>query len=1547
MRVPRNRQIPAACLTCISLLGGTHEALAATIVVTSTAGDRGTFTELQCLPPGSDVDPGPAATTVTGGATLATALADGHVTLREAICIANNTPEADSITLSPLTYTLSAADNHWYGPNGLPPIGDDITIEGNGAVIQRANNGAPHRFFFVSRRTLTHGIAIRSGEDRARLVLRNLTLRQGLARGGSGQAGGGGAGMGGAIFNQGEVTLERVTLAGNEAIGGRSGAAGFGFLVVGTGGGIGQNAELSGAGGFGPGQFGGALGGAALFSPDPAIDDMLRYGCGGGAGFGQAAGNDAVVGTVLLGLPEVTVLPGDGGGLGNVGGSSAFAGLCSQTDPEVCMGQGQDGGGGGAGGLVDSTFGTGAGGGFGRAGAAGSTCGGGGGVGGGGGSVNDVGEAGSGGFGGGGGAANTSGSGDQTLAGGQGGFGGGGGSGKFVPATPTEPSAFLGGRGGFGGGTGGLDGLPSSPFASGGGGAGMGGALFNHGGMVEAINTTWTANRAVGGAAAANNIAEPGSGLGGAIFNLDGEVTLLHNTLAGNRVLIGTAPSPGSSAASAAGGAVYNRVQNPQAYGFSSTLRLRGSVLADSLDGNGLVVSDCNHSAHGEAGVSSEVAVTDHSLVESTSAVGSPVVHQACSMAGGTGNLSGDPHLGPLANHGGATATLAPRLGSPAIDAGAGGCEGLGQDQRGRPRPIGGGCDIGAYEVGWDLGDAPAVGYPTLLGDDGARHLAPGSPVLFLGSAPPDDEAEGQTSAEASGDGADEDGVVWTSRVVPGLEAAVSITASAAGLVSAWVDWAGDGSWSEAGDQILDDVAVVAGPNMFVVSVPATAALGTTFGRFRIATAGGLEPTGPASDGEVEDHAVAVEAPIELSVGNAMGAEGSGGGTTLLEIPVSVTSTSTPSAVTLSFASGTATAGSDFIDPGPIVVSFPVGGALTQSVAVALTADDVVEADEAFAFVLSNPSLGSLLLVAEGTATILNDDTTTLSLEPVAASGPEGDVGTSARVFSVTLGQALQGGFTIEVLTADGTATAASGDYSPTDGTLVFAGVAGESQSLTVDVIADDLVEADETILVSLGALSALGSGIDPANITVDSEPETAWILNDDTTQISIADTSILEDEGLVTMVVSMTNESDLPVSVAYTTTDGTAGDESSGGDYQSTSGTLTLAPGEISGTVTVGVNPDGIEEPDEWFFVDLSSGEPAGVVTIIDDRATITIEDDDDLGPPVVVAIAATTTGEVGECSQLGGPVLQLAATFDQVMFDPPGNDTAGDVTNPTSYLLLASGPDLDFSTTSCAGGPEGDDLVLPVAAVSWNEGNITATANLGLELADGLFELHLCRDLRDLSGNELDGASNGNPGEDFVRRFRVDRANLFANGHFDHCGTTTPTFAPWNVGVTAPDAVTLDGGDFRDSPLSASARVESLGFDPVTVGQCVPINPAAGPLHLRTRLRFAADPSAPLTAATLFCRFLGSANCSGAELQASVAIAVIQDTSGAFVELSRPIHPPTGASSALCGVGLAPGPNAPMSTAEIDSLFFGIDTLFADGFESGDLSAWSFATL
>jgi len=74
------------------------------------------------------------------------------------------------------------------------------------------------------------------------------------------------------------------------------------------------------------------------------------------------------------------------------------------------------------------------------------------------------------------------------------------------------------------------------------------------------------------------------------------------------------------------------------------------------------------------------------------------VADGTCS-ANGVNFRSGDPLLDPLGANGGDTLTYALPVISPAVDAGdAAFCPPT--DQRGKPRPVGAGCDIGAYELG-------------------------------------------------------------------------------------------------------------------------------------------------------------------------------------------------------------------------------------------------------------------------------------------------------------------------------------------------------------------------------------------------------------------------------------------------------------------------------------------------------------------------------------------------------------------------------------------------------------------------------------------------------------------------------------------------------------------------------------------------------------------------------------------------------------------------------------------------------------------------------
>src|SRR5690606_27098651 len=83
------------------------------------------------------------------------------------------------------------------------------------------------------------------------------------------------------------------------------------------------------------------------------------------------------------------------------------------------------------------------------------------------------------------------------------------------------------------------------------------------------------------------------------------------------------------------------------------------------------------------------------------------------------------------------------------------------------------------------------------------------------------------------------------------------------------------------------------------------------------------------------------------------------------------------------------------------------------------------------------------------------------------ASVAEGDSGTTAMLFQVSLGQpAGEGGVSFDYATVDGTATAGQ-DYIATSGTATIA-EGDSSATLSVSVLGDTTIEADETFGLQL-----------------------------------------------------------------------------------------------------------------------------------------------------------------------------------------------------------------------------------------------------------------------------------------------------------------------------------------------------------------------------------------------------------------------------------------------------------------------------------------------
>jgi uncharacterized repeat protein (TIGR01451 family) len=165
-----------------------------------------------------------------------------------------------------------------------------------------------------------------------------------------------------------------------------------------------------------------------------------------------------------------------------------------------------------------------------------------------------------------------------------------------------------------------------------------------------------------------------------------------------------------------------------------------------------------------------------------------------------------------------------------------------------------------------DFGDAPPP-YPTLLGDNGARHVLLDG--LRLGAGV-DFELNGQPNPAATGDDAidsdDEDGVRFTTALLVGQPATVEVVASTAGLLDAWIDFNANGTWADPGEQIFTSRPLAAGTNALNFVVAGSARPTNTFARFRFSSAGGLTFTGPAANGEVEDYALDLQPAADLAV---------------------------------------------------------------------------------------------------------------------------------------------------------------------------------------------------------------------------------------------------------------------------------------------------------------------------------------------------------------------------------------------------------------------------------------------------------------------------------------------------------------------------------------------------------------------------------------------------------------------------------------------------------------------------------------------------------
>jgi hypothetical protein len=351
-----------------------------------------------------------------------------------------------------------------------------------------------------------------------------------------------------------------------------------------------------------------------------------------------------------------------------------------------------------------------------------------------------------------------------------------------------------------------------------------------------------------------------------------------------------------------------------------------------------------------------------------------------------------------------------------------------------------------------------------------------------------------------------------------------------------------------------------------------------------------LNVTGPQNSAQGTGTILDDDSGPLVSINNVMLSPGTSG-TKLFPFTVNLSGPSNqPVTVQYATADGTALAGTDYQAQSGTLSFSP--GQTSQTINVAVNGNPTSGPDKVFAVNLTGVTNGRLTST-QGAGTILNE-VLHVSIGNVTVTQPL--TGVVSANFPVTLSDAAPFPVSVTYITAQSpqnTNAAPGQDFQAGGGTVTFApGLT--TQAISIPVFGEYYSEANETFSVKLTSA---------ANATIGTALGTATLIN--TTPLTLAVTNVTQLEGtsgLTAFVFTLTLTGaphEQTVAIQYATSDGTA---TAGTDYQAASGTVLLNPYNTKATITVWVNGDTNVDPDQTFFLNLTSqfGTAQGLGTIV-----------------------------------------------------------------------------------------------------------------------------------------------------------------------------------------------------------------------------------------------------------------------------------------------------------------------------------------------------------
>ena len=437
-----------------------------------------------------------------------------------------------------------------------------------------------------------------------------------------------------------------------------------------------------------------------------------------------------------------------------------------------------------------------------------------------------------------------------------------------------------------------------------------------------------------------------------------------------------------------------------------------------------------------------------------------------------------------------------------------------------------------------------------------------------------------------------------------------------------------------------------------------------------------------------DESVVSISGPVSVTEGQS--------GTKNVIFNVSLNTPSAVHPVTVNFTTldGTATSSgtmADFVAKSGSL-TFGAGSSGTQPITIVVNGDSRAELDETF-FVRLTSATNAVLATGADTAmtTILNDDgSPVISVSSVQIL--EGDSGTKALTFTVSLDKPSDVAITVRASTENGSALAGE-DFTALNNQLITFAPGETSQTVAVQVLGDTIDESDEGFSLVLSQPST-GAMVSPSAGTA-----SGTILDDDQPTISVSGMSIVEgDSGTreLTFTVNLSRDATREVRVNFSTLNDTA---LAGQDYLATSGTLVFEPsipddpdtegdqslpGETTKTVTVTVIGDTAVEGNERFFLQLSDAvngklttNPRAAGVLIDDEATVRLS-------PVGGLTVAEDGGSVAEFRVIRGGDLSNAVSVQFETVDGTARSTGAraDFTAQSGRITFAAGSNVASDT-------------------------------------------------------------------------------------------------------------------------------------------------------------------------------------------------------------------------------------------------------------------------